>query len=436
MFKSKAMKQVLADLAAKQTAAQILTNKEGVTVVELTAASEEIDVLNAKIKLLEKNENGKKFDENGDEIIDKTPVNSPVYAEAHKPETGLHLFGNLADELRAVKNAAVNGVVDERLAKLNNQIANAAGANEALPEEGGYVVQTDFATNMMDSAISAGQILSKVDKYEISGTSNRVEFTEIDEKDVSSTVFGGVQVYWASEAAAVAATKPKLKDVEIKLQKLMGIAYATYELDQDSNFTSQLYTKSFTLAIQRELESCIINGNGSGKPLGFLPSPAAINVAKESSQVAATVNWFNIVKMYNRALNPDVDTYAWLIHPDVSAQLDFLQFPVGTGGVPVYLPASIPGSVTTLKSHPIIQSDHCAALGSLGDINYVDLAQYMLITKGGVQADSSMHVQFLTAENCFRFIFRANGQPKKNKPLTIKNSTSTRSSFVSLAARA
>lgn len=99
------------------------------------------------------------------------------------------------------------------------------------------------------------------------------------------------------------------------------------------------------------------------------------------------------------------------------------------------MPASSQGTLATMKGRPIIESDLCATLGTVGDINFVDLSQYMLITKGGVQSDVSMHVQFLAAENCYRFIFRANGMPKKNTALTIKNSSNTRSSFVTLATR-
>ena len=427
MFK----KLLKAKIAAQQALVNsALTENRAMTAEEMTqfnALQVEITNLEASIEAETKLE--------VKAAAEKEPVNEPLYAQAKTEEKGLKLFGNLAEQLRAVKNAAVNGVVDDRLAKLNKQVQNAAlGANEGLPEEGGYVVQEDFATGMMDSAAKAGQILPKVDRYEISSGANRVEWTEIDEASTATTVFGGVQVYWAAEAAAVAASKPKLREVEMKLMKLMGLAYATYELDQDSNFTSQLYTKAFTLAIQRELENCIITGSGAGKPLGYMNSGALVTVAKEAGQVAATVVWANIVKMYNRMMDKN-GSLAWLMHPDVSEQLDFLSFPVGTGGVPVYLPAALQGSVPTLKSKPIIESDHCAALGTVGDISLVDLSQYMLITKGGVQADSSMHVQFLTAENAFRFIFRANGMPKKNMAMTIKNSANPRSSFVTLATR-
>jgi HK97 family phage major capsid protein len=287
---------------------------------------------------------------------------------------------------------------------------------------------------MMDSAVKAGNILPLVDKYEVSGNSNSLKWVDIDETSVATTVFGGVQVYWGSEASQVTAKKPQLIERKMELERLMGVAYATYELDSDSNFISQLYQKAFTIAITRELENCVINGTGAGKPLGILKSSALVSVAKEAGQAASTVMYENMVKMYNRAL--DKSSSAWVIHPDVQEQLDFMSFPVGVGGVPVYLPASSQGALATLKGRPIVESDQCSALGTLGDINFVDLAQYMLITKGGVQSDVSIHVQFLTAENCFRFIFRANGMPKKNTALTIKNSSNTRSSIVSLATRA
>lgn len=363
------------------------------------------------------------------EIENKTAVNTPIFIQP-KDNVQPKLFKNIVEQLKAVKDAATNGRVDPRLSQINNA---ASGMSEGVGADGGFAVQSDFASLMMETAAKSGNILPLLDTYDITSSSNSVEWVDIDETSVATTVYGGVQVYWAAEAGTATATKPKLIEKEMKLEKLMGIAYSTYELDADSSFISDLYTRAFTTAIQRELENTVISGVGAGKPLGFLKGGALISVAKESGQVAGTVLYENIVKMYNRAL--DKNTSVWLLHPDVQQELDFLQFPVGVGGVPVYLQASSMGTLATLKGRPIIESDACSALGIVGDINFVDLSQYMLIKKGGVLADTSMHVQFLAAENCFRFIFRANGMPKKNSALTIKNSSNTRSSFVTLATR-
>jgi HK97 family phage major capsid protein len=361
------------------------------------------------------------------------PIKPKIPAEPKSP-TGLRVFKNLAEQLRAIKAYTTTGRVDERLNQLMNEERAILGMNVSIDSEGGWAVQTDFSGMMMESAATAGNILPLVDSYPISGNADGVRWVDIDETSVATTVFGGVRVYWASEAAEVTATDPKIVERKLELLKLMGLAYATYELEQDTSFVSDLYTRAFTLAIQREMEACIVAGTGVGKPLGFLNSGAKVTVSKESQQAADKIYWDNLSHMYNRALG-EKSKFIWLVHPDCHEQFDFMQFPVGTGGVPVYLQAAAVGTVDTLKGRPVIDSDHCSAIGDLGDINFVDLSQYMMIYKNGIDAASSIHVQFLTAQNCFRFIFRANGMPKKTAALTIKNSSNQRSSFVTLEAR-
>lgn len=362
-----------------------------------------------------------------------TPVNEPsrvkVSEGVPKP------FKNLVDQLCAVRAVATEGRVDERLIQLNKFSNLPFGGNEGLGSDGGFAVQTDFAGLMMESAVKDSQILSLVDSYEVTDGSNSVKWVDVDETSIATTVFGGVQVYWAAEAAAVTASNPTLVERELKLEKLMGLAYATYELEKDSSFVNTLYNRAFTAAIRRELENAIIAGTGVGKPLGFLNGGGTVSVAKEAGQPAATILWNNISKMYNRALDKTA-SLVWIMHPDCHEQLDFLSFPVGVGGVPVYLPATAEGTLDTLRGKRILESDHCSALGTVGDMNLVDLSQYMLAYKGGIDAATSIHVQFLTAQNCFRFIFRANGMPKRRAALTIKNSANQRSSFVTLATRA
>lgn len=421
----------LEQLKAKREAQNAILNKaiaenRAMTAEEITSQN----ALEVEISNLEKTiEIQAKADARAAE--DKKAVNEPVFTDvkdlsADKP------FKNFAEQLKAIRAAAATGAtIDKRLLQINN---SALGANTSNPADGGFLVQSDFAQGMMETAATSGNILPLVDSFEISSNSNSLKWNDIDETSVAATVYGGVIVYWAAEAGTVNASNPKLIKKELELEKLMGFAYTTGELDNDSDFTSQLMTKSFTEAIQREMEAAIISGSGAGKPLGLLKSGSLITVPKEVGQAADTINYENIVKMYNRALKKQRGV--WLMHPDVQEELDFLQFPIGVGGVPVYLGASSIGSLASLKGRPIVESDHCSELGKAGDINFVDFSQYMMIKKGGVIADSSIHVQFLTDQNCFRFIFRANGIPKKNVATTIKNSTKTRSSFVTLAERA
>lgn len=399
-----------------------LADKEAMTDEDVTsyeAMEKEYDNNETQIAILNKQAQR--------EEQDTKPVNTPVLESVNEPMP--KPYKSFAAQLRDVKMAA-QGQVSENL----RTVQNAMGGNTGVGADGGFAVQTDFAGLMMDSAAKAGNILPLVDSYQVTDGSNSVKWVDIDEDDVSSTVFGGVRVYWAAEAATVAATQPKLSEKELKLEKLMGFAYATYELESDSSFVNTLYTRAFQLGIQRALEGAIISGDGVGKPIGILNGGGLVVISKESQQAAGTVVWKNLSKMYNRVL--DKSKSVWLSHPDAHEQFDFLEFPVGTGGVPVYLPATQQGTIDSLRGRPIIDTDHCAAVGDQGDVIFADLSQYMLAYKGGVDAATSIHVQFLTAENCFRFIFRANGMPKRNKSVKIKNSNNQRSSFVALGARA
>lgn len=365
------------------------------------------------------------------ELLDTPAGNTPRVDV--KPQYGaFKAFKNLTEQLAAVKNHAIRGSVDERLLKVNNALGMSSGAGA----DGGFAVQSDFAGLMIETAVKEDSLLSLLDSYAVSGNADRVEWTDIDETSIASSVFGGVIAYWVAEAGTITASKPKLSEKELKLEKLAAVVYNTVELNADSSFNDMLITRAAETAIRRELVSAVISGNGVGKPIGMIGSGSAVSIAKEAAQPKETIVWNNISKMYNRGLNKEQGNFIWIMHPDCSEQLDFMSFPVGTGGVPVYLPASLNGAVTTLRGKPIIESDQCAALGTVGDILFTDPKQYMLIYKGGIDKAVSIHVQFLTAENCFRFIFRANGMPKKNSTLTIKNSSNARSSIITLATRA
>jgi HK97 family phage major capsid protein len=111
---------------------------------------------------------------------------------------------------------------------------------------------------------------------------------------------------------------------------------------------------------------------------------------------------------------------------------------VGTGGIPVYLPAG--GLSTTgygtLMGRPVIPIEQCAALGTVGDIILADMSQYWEINKGPVQSASSIHVAFTTDQSAFRATLRDDYRPMWLSALTpFKDTTKTLSPFVTLATR-
>ena len=430
MFKSKAMNALIADLATKKTAAQALLNKEGVTAEELSNAQKEIATIEAKISVQETVDKGKEFDANGEIVVDNKPTNEPLYAEAKSKKGPFNSFG---EQLMAVvKSSARGAAIDNRLLA----VQNASGANETIPSEGGFLVQQDFISEIQKVMFDQSPLLTMCRQVPISGNSNGVKLNGVDETSrATGSRWGGVQGYWASEASTVTASKPKFRKIELQLNKLMALYYATDELLADSSAMESVLSQAFAEELSFLAVDSVIRGSGAGQPLGILNSGALVSQAKESAQAADTIVHENISKMWNRLLAPSRSNAVWLINQECEPQLDAMSMAIGTGGTisPLAMEYMTKG---TLKGRPVMPIEQCAALGDAGDIMLIDPTMYLLATKGAPLMASSIHAHFPSNELTFRITSRLARQPVINSPITPYKGANTLSSFVSLAARA
>lgn len=356
------------------------------------------------------------------------------------PEKGFRTFG---DQLLAVARSAINarqgGQVDPRLVRGESEYSRApTGAGEVDPSGGGFLVQTDFATAVFARAYDMGQLLGRVRKLSISGNSNGIKIPGVDETSrATGSRWGGVQSYWLGEGGTATTSKPKFRLIELDLKKLMANWYVSDELLRDASVVNSIANEAFAEEITFASEDSIFRGTGSGQPQGFMNSPAKVSVPKEAGQASKTLVYENVLKMWSRLWGRSRQNAVWLINQDVEPQLYALSQVIGTAGVPVYLPANgISGApYGTLFGRPVIPVEYCDTVGNEGDIVLVDLSQYVLADKGGVEAASSMHVAFLTDEMVFRIIYRLDGQSIWHSALTPYKGANTLSPFITLAAR-
>ena len=203
---------------------------------------------------------------------------------------------------------------------------------------------------------------------------------------------------------------------------------------------SGLFQRGFALAADRVMTKAVIDGDGAGKPLGILNGSALITVAKESGQTAGTLTGANVNKMWHRHHARFRRNSVWVMHPDLEEQLPGLSIKSNDGSAEKFLWNPEGGyqdlDYQRILTRPVIFEDYCSAIGSKGDILLIDPSQYILLTKGTARMGWSIHVQWLTDQQCFRMVFRCGGAPKQNAPITLANSSNTRSAFVTLAARA
>jgi HK97 family phage major capsid protein len=343
-------------------------------------------------------------------------------------------FRSLGEQARAVLMASKpGGFIDPRL-----QSRAVTGMSEGVPADGGFLVQTDQVTELLARAYQTGQIANRCRRMTISGNANGMTLNGIDETSrVAGSRHGGVRGYWVAEGGDKGASKPKFRQIELRLHKLAALCYLTDELEQDAGALNDFLVKAFTEEFGFLLDDACFRGNGAGQPQGILNSPALISVEAEDEQQAATVVTENIVNMYSRLYAPSIPKSVWFINQDVQPQLFTMSLQAGVGGMPVYMP---PGGLSqapygTLMGRPVIPVEQCSTLGTVGDIVLADMDEYQLIDKGGIQSAVSIHVQFANDETVLRFVYRVDGQSLWSDDLTPYQGTNTVSPFVALASR-
>jgi len=345
-------------------------------------------------------------------------------------------FNSLGEQMACIMRAGLpGGSVDPRLFNA------ATGSNETVPSDGGFLVQQDFSGEILKQVYDTAVIASRVRRIPISGNANSMKINGIDETSrTDGNRQGGIRGYWADEAEEKTASKPKFRKIELSLKKLVGLCYATDELLEDASALEGVIRSGFINEFGFMLDDAIINGTGSGQPLGVMNAGCLVGVSKESGQTADTVVFENIVNMYSRLFASSRQNAVWLINQNVEPQLFAMSMAVGTGGVPVYMPAGgISGQpYSTLFGRPVLPIEQCQTLGDKGDIILADFPNgYVLAEKGGMKSDMSIHVRFIYDESVFRFVMRVDGQPIRSTAMTPYKggATNTQSHFVTLNAR-
>lgn len=373
----------------------------------------------------------------------KKPVDSKVEAgdvdptEKGDPKGGFVNFAEFAQAVAIAEKSPRS--IDKRLEALEAKTAG-DGLTELHDSEGGFLIPTEFRAELLKLAEEKSNLMARCMPVPMS--TNSVSIPYIKGVDRSGGyIHGAIKLSWIEEEAVKDVTKPKFGLVTLTLHELAGFAYTSNQILEDSPISLQpLLTACFSDAFAWTMDNVLINGTGSGQPLGILNAPCLTSITKETGQTADTILFENIVKMEARLLPASEGKAIFLANKNVFPQLATMSFPVGTAGVPVYLPANEASGkpYKTLMGRPLIFTEHCQKLGDKGDIFLADYSQYLLGQKKGrgIQADTSMHLKFDYDQTAFRFTFRVDGQPWLPSKITPRYATTDYlSPFVTLDAR-
>lgn len=371
------------------------------------------------------------------EALMSTPSNLAIRPGArftsHDPDPagmgGFHSLAHFADAVRARQTGSSMIGGGELAAAPSSYLVNSGSAGE------GWAVPPEFVKEIWEIAFDPASVMGY---FRPNPTASNTVILAKDE----TTPWGatGVQAYWRAEASTLTPSKLQLLGSEIKLNEIYAFCAATSELLADAPMLQDRLTNKAGLAIRYKVLDAIINGDGVGKPLGFMNSGYAglIAQAKESGQTAATIVLANLLKMRTRMLPESLARSIWFGNSEIEPQLVQLQI----GSMPVFAmigtgAQDAPGM--RVLGRPLEYIWQASTVGTQNDIMLLDPAGYYLATKegGGVDFASSIHLYFDVNMTAFRWLFRVGGQPILSQPVSPPSGrgTLTKSHFVTLATR-
>jgi HK97 family phage major capsid protein len=380
-------------------------------------------------------------------------VNTVPATPIDKAEAGKHGFNTPRDFCLAVMKSMMRPTedMDPRLIQLYEpnierrhkslSVTKAVGSDEARgisDPYGGFLVPTTFVPDVLKIDPETDPIGGRT--RNIPMATPTVKIPARSDKNHTTSVSGGLTVTRRPETVAGTPSQMSFEQVVLEAHNLFGISYATEELLTDSpvSFAALLsagFSDQFTYHLIKER----LYGTGVGEFMGILTALDAsglgptVSVAKESSQVAATIVYDNVTKM--RAQCWGYDKAIWLANHDCYPQLSKLSLPIGIAGTAMYTPSLREDRPDMLLGRPIIYTEYCKTIGTQGDLILANWNEYLEGTYQPMQNAESIHVRFVNHERTFKFWTRNAGQPWWKVAITPAYSSSKLSPFIVLDTR-
>lgn len=316
-------------------------------------------------------------------------------------------------------------------------IRAAAGSDEQgtyADPYGGFAVPESMLPGMLSVPFEGDPTIGRTQSVPMA--TPLVKILARTDKDHTSSVSGGFTVTRRPETHDFSSSRSKMERVTLEASSLVGLAYETEELLQDSPISfAALIDSGFRDQFAAHILDEKIRGNGVGEYEGILNASCKIEVSKETGQDADTINYDNVINMRARCWG--YGSSIWLANHDTLPQISKLSLAVGTGGAPVYQPGSVSAATPdVLLGRPLFFSEYPSTVGDAGDLILWNPTQYLEGVYQPLRSAESVHVRFVQHERTFKMWLRNAGASWWRTALTPAQSSDTLSPIITLAARA
>jgi HK97 family phage major capsid protein len=379
----------------------------------------------------------KSIDERLKAIEDSPAVKSAGYVSMDGGENDKHVK-SFGDWLLAVKRRDTRRL--ERVYKSAWQDGGGEGAStkdlgEGSGASGGYLVPVEYEPMLEKIAVEAAIVEPRARQIRMSSATKLVpmlkQTSNPGANQGDSAFFGGVSFVWNAEGADISNDKsdPVFDMVEFIARKLTGLTVASNEIVEDASSLETDLLRLFGEGLAHARDFFYLRGNGVGRPLGILNSPARYTVSRKSSGNDIEIE--DIGDMLSRLTPMSIRNAVWVANPLAIADIITLKI----GDSPVWQPDARVEVGGTLMGRPLLFSEYLPAVGSAGDLILCDFQYYGVATRRGIVIASSEHARFDTDQVTWRVTYRGDGKPLLDSTVKLADGSTTEvSPFVVLGS--
>lgn len=269
-------------------------------------------------------------------------------------------------------------------------------------ELGGALVPDEFLDTLLMAPLTPSRIRRRARVIRMRSSSMQVPVIR-DESHADGMVYGGIEFQWTEALAEIEESEPEFGQVGLTARGLLGLTEINNSLLDDAPMVGELIMDMFATGSSWIEERAFLTGDGVGKPLGVLNSPAAVEVAPGN---AGAVTLDEIDEMESRLLPGSWENAVWVAHPRRRRDLQALN----RGNVSAYLidrsrpiPASLDGA-------PIWYDERMPAPGTRGSLALIDFAYYLVGDRQRLSLAASGHAGFTRNATMVRGVVRVDGQ--------------------------
>jgi len=321
----------------------------------------------------------------------------------------------------------------------DSRLISNAGMSGGTGSSGGFLVPGQFMGEILDAALEQEVIRPRA--LVLPMASSSLAAPGFNFLDGTAGKRAGLQLTWTAEGSTLTEQVAAARAVNFSAKKAAILVRVSSELAEDVQaFDRQLRT-AMIAAVASGLDLAFMAGGGAGQPLGIIGAPGTVTVSKESGQSAATILLQNLAKMLGRLTPNSYGKAVWMLHPSAIPALYQMTVTIrnvaGTenvGGGSAGVTQSPDGSLR-IFGLPVVVSDACSVLGTVGDVVLADLSQYAIGLRRDAIIQRSAERYFESDEVGFRLTLRADAQPLNATPIKLRDGTNTVSPFVVLETR-